>query len=149
MRALVPLDGTALGYATLEHGLAMLRAVPKLEVTLLAVMQEGFEATADPAYVAETFEADEEDEVLPSEASSQRVLARGLDIARKQGLAARAKGEIGRPHEEILKEAAHHDVLVVPALPASSLKGRGTASLARQAPCHVLLVRVPASAGKA
>ena len=147
MRALFPLDGSEASYAALDRGLALLKAVPGLQVTLLNVMQEGFERPADPEFVRETFDADEHDEVFPTRASSERALARGLEIARKHGVAARAKGEFGRPHDEILKEAAHHDVLVMHALPQGGLlgtmKGGGTEKLARAAPCAVLLVRGP------
>lgn len=145
MRALFPLDGSDAGFLALERGLELLRGSPRLEVTLFNVRQEGFERTADPQYVAETFEADEADEVFPSEASSQRVLARGLDIARRIGVPAKAKGELGKYEEEILKEAAYHDVLVMHALGPSSLrdtlKGSAAEHLVRTAPCSVLLVR--------
>jgi nucleotide-binding universal stress UspA family protein len=145
MRVLFPLDGSEVSYQALERGLAMLRGAPGLEVTLFNVMQEGFETAGDPQLVEETFEADEEDEIFPSEASSQRVLAKALAIAQKLGIAAKAKGEMGKPHEEILREAAHHDLLVMHALGPGGLRGKlaggGTEHLARHAPCSVLLVR--------
>jgi nucleotide-binding universal stress UspA family protein len=145
MRALVPLDGSEASYQALDRALALLKGLPALEVTLFNVMQEGFESAGDPDYVEETFEKDEEDEVFPTEASSQRVLARGLEVARKHGIAAKAKGEVGRPMDEILREAAHHDVMVVHALGRSNLrdalKGSTAEQLVRKAPCSVLLVQ--------
>ena len=144
MRALFPLDGSEASFHALERGLALLKGTPRLEVTVFNVMQEGFEAAGDPELIEETFEADEGDEVFPTEASSQRVLAKALEVARKHGLAVKAKGEVGRPVEEILKEAAHHDVLVMHALGPSNLrdtiKGSTLEHLARHAPCSVLLV---------
>lgn len=144
MRVLIPLDGSEASFAALDRGLALLKGTPRLEVTLFNVMQEGFDQTADPEYVEETFEKDEADEVFPSEASQQRVLARGLDVAKRHGVAVKAKGEIGKPVEEILREAAHHDVLLMHALGASSvkdtLKGSHSEHLVRHAPCSVLLV---------
>lgn len=144
MRVLVPLDGSEASFAALDRGLALLKGTPRLEVTVFNVMQEGFDQAADPQLVAETFEADDADEVFPSEASQQRVLARALDIARRHAITVKAKGEIGKPVEEILREAAHHDVLVMHALGASSvrdtLKGSHSEHLVRHAPCSVLLV---------
>lgn len=145
MRALFPLDGGEASFQALDKGLTLLRGLPKLEVTLFNVMQEGFEEPTDPEFVQETFEADEQDEVFPSEASSQRVLARALGIAKEHGIAAKAKGEMGRPHEEILQEAQHHDLLVMHAPSPSglrdALRGSGLEKLMRHAPCSVLLVR--------
>lgn len=144
MRALFPLDGSEASYQALDRGLALLKGTPRLDVTVFNVMQEGFESAGDPELIEETFEADEQDEVFPSEASSQRVLAKAIELARKHGIAVKAKGEIGRPVEEILKEAAFHDVLVMHALGPSSLrdavKGSKSEHLVRHAPCSVLLV---------
>jgi nucleotide-binding universal stress UspA family protein len=145
MRALFPLDGSEASFQALDRGLALLKGLSHLEATVFNVMQEGFESAGDPAYVAETFEADEGDEVFPTEASSQRVLAKAIGIAKRHGLQVKAKGEVGKPVEEILREAAHHDLLVLHALGPSNLrdalKGSRSEHLARHAPCHVLLVQ--------
>lgn len=145
MRVLVPLDGSEASFEALERGLLLLKGTPGLDVTVFNVMQEGFESAGDPELIEETFEADEDDEVFPSEASSQRVLAKAIAVARKHGLAVKAKGEIGRPVEEILREAAYHDLLLLHALGPSDLKdklkGSHTEHIARHAPCSVLLVR--------
>ena len=144
MRVLVPLDGSEASFTALDRGLALLKGTPRLEVTVFNVMQEGFDQSADPEYVREAFEAEQGGEVIPTEASQQRVLARGLDIAKRHGLPVTAKGEIGKPVEEVLREAAHHDVLLMHALGPSSvkdtLKGSRSEHLVRHAPCSVLLV---------
>lgn len=145
MRVLVPLDGSEPSFAALDRGLALLKGTPKLQVMVFNVMQEGFEAAGDPQLIEETFEKDATGEVFPSEASSQRVLARGIEVAKRHGLQVTAKGETGRFLDEILREAAHHDVLLLHAMSGSNLrdalKGSHTEHLVRHAPCSVLLVK--------
>lgn len=145
MRVLVPVDGSEETYTALERGLGQLREVPGLEVTLLNVRQEGFEAANDPQYIEETYEADEDDEVFPSEAASQRALERAEAIASAAGLEVASRLEKGNYRKIILELAAEHDVLLMHGLRKSNLKdalkGSATEKLARQAPCTVMLVR--------
>jgi len=144
MRVLVPVDGSKATEVAVDRGLAMLAGLPGVKVTFLNVRQEGFQEPADAQYVAETFEADEDDEVFPSEASSGRALDRCIAIAKRHRVAAEPKVVVGRYRDVILEESAGFDLLLMHALGASNLRdalrGSGTEHLARHAPCAVLLV---------
>ena len=139
MRILAPLDGTPAAYEALDRALLLLRGAP-VEVTLLHVRDAGAAGMADPMLAAEGAGP-----VLAlTEAASRDVLARGIDLARRRGARVMAKASTGLARNEILREAAHHDVLVMHHLGASRLadwaRGHDADRLAREATCAVLLV---------
>ena len=144
MRVLFPVDGRARTEAALDRGLGMLRSVPGLRVTLLNVMQAGFDKAGDPAYVEETFGADEEDQIFPTEESARRALDRAAAIARKHRVAAEPVVAEGNYVQAILEAAKGHDLLMMHALGPSSLRdslrGSHAEDIARKAPCAVMLV---------
>ena len=142
-RVLVPLDGSERSFGALERALDLLRALPGLEVTLLNVMQEGFESA--PEHVVEETDRDEKDELFPTEASSRRMLQRGAELCAKRGLAARLAVVRGKVADEIVRASGDHDVVVMHGLDRSGLREKlrfsQTERIARNARCSVLLVQ--------
>lgn len=143
LRLLFPLDGSERSFRALERALGMFRGAPGLDLTLLNVMQEGFEGA--PEHVVEQYDADEEDEIFPTEASSKRMLAKAQEMCRQAGCAAHERVVRGKVYDEVLKESARHDVLVMHALDRSQIKetlrGSQTEKIARNAKCSVLVVQ--------
>ncbi len=146
MRILFPTDGSEATEEAFERLMSLLDGMHEsATVTVFNVTDEGFEL-ADHAYVQETYEADERDEVFPSRDASRRAVQRCVDIADKHDVDVHTKIVTGTYKEEILDEAGDHDVLAMHGLRESNLKGflKGskTEKLARNAPCSVLLLRV-------
>jgi nucleotide-binding universal stress UspA family protein len=143
MRVLAPLDGSDAGYQALDRGLAMLEGA-RLELTLLHVraiapeIQAGAIAAIGPPSLGLA------PQLVVTEQESRDILARGIDIARRHGVRAMARGQEGGAQAVILDEAAHHDLLLMHHLGASrlgdALRGHAAERLAREAPCAVLLV---------
>lgn len=143
LRALFPLDGSDRSFVAMERALILFKGTPGLEVTLFNVMQKGFE-TAPEETVAE-FDSDEDDEVFPTEQSSLRMLSRAAELCKKHGVAAREKVVKGRVSDEIIRETASHDVVVMHSLDRKGLgevlRGSKTEYIARHAKCLVMLSR--------
>lgn len=145
MRILFPTDGSTATEEAFAELLGLFDGLTAgLEITVFNVTDQGFEG-ADPQYVEETFEADERDEVFPSEAASQRAIDRCVGIADKHDVDVATKIVEGTYEDEILAEAEHHDVLAMHELRTSNWLDRftfsSTESLTRKAPCSVLLVQ--------
>ncbi len=145
MRILFPTDGSTATEEAFEGLLDLLAGLSDgVDITVFNVTDAGFEG-ADPQYVEETFEADERDEVFPSEDASQRAVDRCVEIAGKRGVEVATKIVQGTYKDEILAEAKHYDVLAMHELRRSNwldrLKLSSTEALTRQAPCSVLLVQ--------
>ena len=141
-RVLFPLDGTPDSFDAIPAGLDLLG--PGHEVTLLAVMQEGFEHA--PEDRVEMFEEDDTDQILPTEAACQEVLAEGARRCAARGIEATPLVRKGRAVAEILAACEDHDVLVMHALAKTRLQDRlhfsSGGQLTRRAGCHVLLVHL-------
>lgn len=144
MRVLFPTDGSTATEEAFERFLSLFEGMHDgLKITVFNVTDEGFDV-ADHAYIEETFDADERDEVFPSQEASQRAIDRCFDIAEKHGVEPDAKIVEGTYRDTILEEAERHDVLVMHELRRSNIKdffkGSKTEKLARRAPCSVLLI---------
>jgi nucleotide-binding universal stress UspA family protein len=144
MRVLFPTDGSVATEAAFENLLDLLgEAAQQARITVLNVTDQGFE-TADHEYVEKTFEDDERDEVFPSEEASKRAVQRCVEIGQEHGVDVSTKIVEGTYKDEILEEAEGYDVLAMHELRSSNwldrLKMSATESLARNAPCSVLLV---------
>lgn len=143
MKVLIPLDGSRPSYDAMVAALRMLKGVSGARFTALNVRNAGME-DAPEDLVAAT-EADEEDEIFPTEAASRKCLDRAVELAKKEGARLETKIVAGNPSKAILEEARHHDLLVMHELSGSNLRDlvrfSTTEKLARKAPCSVLLVR--------
>lgn len=140
VRVLVPLDGSERSLDAMEKGLEKLRAA-KPHVTLLVVMQDGFETAGEDRIAA--FEADADDEIFPTEASSHAAFREAQRRLTTLGVTAQTKTARGRVRTCIVDESAHHDILLMHGLPEKSILAKlrmsNTLWLARNARCSVLL----------
>ncbi|MBI4393656.1 MAG: universal stress protein [Euryarchaeota archaeon] len=143
LRLLFPLDGSERSFAAMERALILFKATPGLQVTLFNVMQKGFETA--PETTVEEFDEDEGDEIFPTEDSSLRMLAKAQAVCKKHGVAANEKAVKGKVADEIIRETASHDVIVMHSLDRKGfgevLRGSKTEHIARSAKCLVLLSR--------
>ncbi len=142
MKALIPIDGSQQTYEAMDRALALLAGTPGLKVTLFNVTHEGFEDA--PEHLVDEFEADEDDEIFPTESSSWSALTQAAARPSCKGLNVETKVVKGKVVSCILAECESHDVLVMHRLGKSNWKDRLTLSqterLVRTAPCSVLLV---------
>lgn len=142
IQVLFPLDGSDRSHEAMVDGLRLL-AGADLDVTLLCVMQEGFE-DADSDRV-QGFDEDEHDEVFPNQDSCDRMLGRAVERCKALGVEATTKVVQGKVPRAILEECASFDLVVMHALDKAQLKEKlrmsSTEKLARQATCSVLLVQ--------
>lgn len=139
MRVLVPLDGSEQSMRSLERAIALLSG-SDAEYTLFCVQHEGFAGA--PEDIVEMFDEDEDDEIFPTRAAAKRMLKQAA--SRCAGAPTTTKVAEGKVRDEILKEAAAHDLLVMHGLDRSGLREKfrmsNTEFLARNAKCSVLLV---------
>ncbi|HVL88238.1 MAG TPA: universal stress protein [Candidatus Thermoplasmatota archaeon] len=142
LRILVPLDGSDRSFRALETGLLRLAGAPGLSVTLFTVVHKGFEGAGEDAIAR--FDEDEQDEIFPTEESARRMLERARQACAKLGVPAVERVVVGSYYDEILRESAQHDLLLMhrldPGEVREKLRGSRTERLARNARTSVLLV---------
>lgn len=140
VRVLVPLDGSARSLTAMQEGLAKLKG-GKPDVTLFVVVQDGFASAG--ADRIEAFEADENDEIFPTEASARPAFDEARQLLDQLGIKSNVKTVRGRVRDAIVAESAEHDILLMHALPqrriSNVIRMSNTLWLARNAKCPVLL----------
>jgi nucleotide-binding universal stress UspA family protein len=138
LRVLFPLDGSEPAYNAMEKALRMLPPSSTIRATVLVVMQDFKGAPED---MVKIFEADTDDEVFPTKDSANQVFVEMKRRVGKMGPKVKFKVATGNVKDEILTEAAEHDILVMHSTSRGGSRARGSHKLARKASCAVLLVR--------
>ena len=145
MKVLAPLDGSKQSRDALLQGLRLL-ADGGPSVTLLCVQEDALEESSED--LVAVLDEDEDDEVFPHAESAHRMLDEAAAAVKEAvGLDVKTKCVAGAVRKAILKEAGDgYDLLLMHGLHRSGVKEKLTASrtesLARRAPCSVLLVQV-------
>lgn len=144
VKALFPLDGSDVTFATVEKALRLLAGHKDAAATFLVVISKNLRDM--PPEAREHLEYDDEDELFIRDDEAKAVLEKALAIAKKVKFAnARGVALAGQVRNVVLSEAKKHDLLVMHALRRSEREdkqhGNMTEEIARASPCSVLLVR--------